>query len=70
MVKPYDKPANVTRVDDEILIDGPDGMTTSMTPEAALKTARRLEDKAVEAIVARHAGEGNGATDHPTEGTP
>lgn len=53
MVKPHDKPAKVERVDDEILVNGPDGMTASMTPEAALETAQRLESKAVEAIVAR-----------------
>lgn len=53
MVKPHDKPAKVERVDDEVLIDGPDGMTASLTPEAALKTAQRLEQKAIEAIIAR-----------------
>ena len=57
MVKPHSEPAQVDRVDGEILVDGPDGMTSSLTPEAALKTARRLEEKAVEAIVARHGGE-------------
>lgn len=69
MVKPHDKAAEVTRVDGEILIDGPDGMTTSLTPEAALKTARRLEDKAVEAIIAQHGGEEEDATDRPTGAT-
>jgi hypothetical protein len=44
MVKPHDKPADVTRIDDEILVDGPDGMTSSMTVEAARETAQRLED--------------------------
>ena len=58
MVKPHDKPAKVERVDDEILVNGPDGMTTSMTPEAALETAQRLESKAVEAIVARNSVDG------------
>lgn len=57
MVKPQDKPAKVSRADDEILIDGPDGMTASLTPDAALKTAEALENKAVEAIVARDAEE-------------
>ena len=58
MVKPHEKPAKVERVDDEILVNGPDGMTTSMTPEAALETAQRLESKAVEAIVARSSADG------------
>ncbi|PAX07258.1 hypothetical protein [Sphingomonas lenta] len=57
MVKPQDRPAKVERVDDEVLIDGPDGMTASLTPEAALETAQRLEDKAKEAMGARSGGE-------------
>lgn len=44
MVKPHDKPADVARVDDEILVDGPDGLTSSMTVDAARETAQRLED--------------------------
>jgi hypothetical protein len=46
MVKPHDKPADVTEVGDEILVDGPDGMTTSLTRAAALETAQRLESAA------------------------
>lgn len=53
MVKPHDKPSRVERVGDEILLNGPDGMTASMTPEAALETARLLERVAVEAMAAR-----------------
>ena len=63
MVKPHSEPAQVERADGEILIDGPDGMTSSLTPEAALETAKLLEDKAVEAIVARHRGEEDASTD-------
>lgn len=58
-MKPHETPAKVDRVDGEILVDGPDGMTTSLTPEAALQTAKRLEEKAVEAIVARHTDGGD-----------
>jgi hypothetical protein len=43
---PYDEPSKVSAVDGEVVLDGPDGVGVSVTPEAAKETSRRLADKA------------------------
>jgi putative intracellular protease/amidase len=45
----YDKPSRVYAVRGEVVLDGPDGVGLSMTPEAAAETARRLLRAAEEA---------------------
>ena len=35
-------PSEVTAVDGEVIVDGPDGVAVSMTPEAAAETSDRL----------------------------
>ncbi len=71
MSKPHDKPSKVTSAEGEVLIDGPDGMTSSMTPEAALETARRLGDVAVDAIIERGQHGADGKADQAdAEGGP
>ena len=44
--KAYDEPTTVTVIDGEVVLDGPDGVGLSMTPEAAETTGRRLVDAA------------------------
>lgn len=51
--RPNDEPSTVSREDHEILMDGPDGVALSMTPEAALRTAKALEQEAERAIAER-----------------
>ena len=39
---PFDQPTKVTAERGEVVLDGPDGVGLSMTPDAAEETARRL----------------------------
>ena len=38
----YDTPTKVAHVDGEVVLDGPDGIGLSMTPDAAAESGRRL----------------------------
>ena len=38
----YDTPTKVAHVDGEVVLDGPDGIGLSMTPEAAEESGKRL----------------------------
>lgn len=58
MDKVYDKPSEVSAEDGTVMVDGPDGVAVSLTPEAAEETSARLLDGAVEAGGQRHFGEG------------
>jgi hypothetical protein len=42
----HDSASEVTAEEGEVLIDGPDGIALSMTPEAAEETAKRLHESA------------------------
>lgn len=55
MPDPYDQPSNVVVCGGEVLVNGPDGVAVSMTPEAALETAARIERAALDAMVAARA---------------
>ena len=55
MAKVYDSPSDVSAIGEEVQLDGPDGVAVSLTPEAALKTASRIDDAAVEALLSKHA---------------
>ncbi|HEX8214724.1 MAG TPA: hypothetical protein VF582_04540 [Allosphingosinicella sp.] len=46
---PHKQPSNVTAEGGEVNVDGPDGVATSFTPDAAEETGRRLVDAASEA---------------------
>jgi len=37
-----------------VIVDGPDGVAVSLTPEAAIETGERLQDSGVEAAGQRH----------------
>jgi hypothetical protein len=41
-MKAYDNPSDVDAIDGEVTVNGPDGVGVSLTPDAALETARRL----------------------------
>jgi hypothetical protein len=41
--KAYDTPVKTTAIDGEVVLEGPDGIGLSMTPDAAEETARRLQ---------------------------
>jgi hypothetical protein len=45
-IKPYDVPANVTAEQGEVMLDGPDGLAVSFTPDAASKSATALAEAA------------------------
>ncbi|MCK8455790.1 hypothetical protein [Sphingomonas faeni] len=53
MTQPHSQPRDVFQECGEVIIDGPDGTVIAMTPEAALRTAGRLDDAALEALLAR-----------------
>jgi hypothetical protein len=38
----FDKPSKATAVDGEVVVDGPDGVGHSFTPQAARETGERL----------------------------
>ena len=40
--KPETAPSEVTAEDGQVIVDGPDGVAVSMTPEAAAETSHRL----------------------------
>lgn len=40
--KTHDEPSQVTAEEGEVMIDGPDGVAVTVTPEAALETSERL----------------------------
>lgn len=54
MAKIYDEPTVATSEGTIVTLDGPDGVAVSLTPEAALKTASRIDEAAVEALLAKH----------------
>lgn len=53
MPVPHTLPREVFHEKGEVIIDGPDGTVISMTPEAALRTAGRLDDAALGALLER-----------------
>jgi hypothetical protein len=48
-IKAHDKPSDISANDGEVVVDGPDGIAFSFTPEAAAETSDRLLDGAAEA---------------------
>lgn len=40
--RPFDTASEVTPIEGEVVIDGPDGIAASMTPDAAHETGERL----------------------------
>ena len=42
--KPYNTPSQVAAEEEEVIVDGPDGLAASFTPDAALETSHRLRE--------------------------
>ena len=59
MTSPHAQPRDVFHEDGEVVIDGPDGAVIAMPPEAALRTAGRLDEAALDELVARAQLAGN-----------
>ena len=47
--KIHDEPSTVIAENGQVLVDGPDGVAVSLTPDAAVETSERLLQAAVEA---------------------
>ncbi|HYD13741.1 MAG TPA: hypothetical protein VEC11_12910 [Allosphingosinicella sp.] len=45
--KIHDTPSEVDAAEGQVLVNGPNGVSVSMTPEAALETSERLEKGAI-----------------------
>jgi len=50
----HDTPSEISAEDGSVVVDGPDGVAVSLTPEAAEETSARLLDGAAEASGQRH----------------
>ena len=48
-VTAYAVPSEVTAEQGDVIVEGPDGVAVSLTPDAAEETARRLSQAAAEA---------------------
>ncbi|BCA61095.1 hypothetical protein HMP09_0329 [Sphingomonas sp. HMP9] len=53
MISPHTEPRDVFHENGEVVIDGPNGAVIAMTPEAALRTAGRLDEAANDELIAR-----------------
>ena len=42
MDKAHDEPSEVTAEEGEVIVEGPDGVAVSLTPDAAAETSHRL----------------------------
>ena len=45
----HNEPSDVAAEQGAVVVDGPDGVAVSLTPEAAIETADRLDKKGIEA---------------------
>jgi hypothetical protein len=62
--KPYDEASEVAAVDGQVIVDGPDGIAVSLTPEAALETSDRLLRSGLQAK-GQQVAAGKSAKPHP-----
>jgi len=54
--KAHDQPSSVEAQTDGVHVDGPDGVAVTLTPRAALETAKRMSDAAVEILIENASG--------------
>lgn len=52
--KIHDEPSSVAAEEDQVIVDGPDAVAVTLTPEAAEETGHRLIAKAADAAGHRH----------------
>jgi hypothetical protein len=55
---PFDEASDVAAEKGEVVVDGPDGVAVSLTPEAAIETSDRLLEKGAEAAGQRRNADG------------
>jgi hypothetical protein len=55
--KTHDEPSNVSAEQGEVVVDGPDGVAVTLTPDAAEETSQRLTDGAAQARGQKIAGD-------------
>ena len=55
--KAHDEASKVEADRGEVVVDGPDGVAVSLTPDAAIETSERLMDKGLTAAGQRRLGE-------------
>jgi hypothetical protein len=55
--QPYDRSTEATAEEGEVMLDGPDGLAISLTPEAAARTAQAIHAAADKASQQRDARE-------------
>lgn len=48
-MEPENRPSNVVAEEGEVVMDGPDGLAVSLTPDAAIETSERLLKAGIEA---------------------
>jgi hypothetical protein len=56
--QPYDTPSEVSAEEGEVIVEGPDGVAVSLTPDAALETSHRLLESGLAAEGQRVASRG------------
>ena len=56
MAKVQDEASQITRENGFVIVDGPNGVAVTLTPEAALETSKRLQKIGVEAQAERGSG--------------
>lgn len=49
MPRPHSTPSEVNAEDGEVVVDGPNGVAVSLTPEAATETSHRLRSASADA---------------------
>lgn len=59
----FDEPSNVAAKKGQVVVDGPDGVAVSLTPDAAIETSERMLAKGLEAAGQRRLGENGGGPD-------
>jgi hypothetical protein len=71
--KPWNEPSDVAAEDGEVVVDGPDGVAITLTPDAAVETSQRLLEGGLTAQgqrVAKRNEAGRDAGEAAPEGEP
>ncbi len=63
MTKVYNEASQVSAKDGNVVVDGPDGVDVSLTPEAAADTSDRLLEASAHAAGQRHVTKMNKGSD-------
>lgn len=68
--KVHDEPSSVDSERGQVIVDGPDGVAVTLTPEAAEETGDRLITHAVKATAYRQTDEAAKNRDRPVDDEP